>query len=175
MQLSTAETFDVVVTPDDRHVVFLSSQSGRESPWIVPIDGGEATQLFTESTGWSTMDISSDGRLMFIASGRIVICDLPACANRRDVKVPPNLLDRPRWTPDRQRIAYVGAGGTNLWSVGLDGAAPRQITQFPEGASDRVIATFDWSRDGKRLAIVHTATTNDIVLMRREGASTISP
>jgi Tol biopolymer transport system component len=175
VQLSQAETFDAVITPDDRHVVFLSSQSGRESPWIVPIDGGEATQLFSESTGWSTMDISSDGRLMFIASGRIVICDLPACTNRRDVKVPPSLLDRPRWTPDGQRIAYVGAGGTNLWSVGLDGAAPRQITQFPEGASGRTIATFDWSHDRKRLAIVHTSTTNDIVLMRRQGAGTIAP
>ena len=175
VQLSAAETFDVVVTPDDRRVVFLSSQGGRESPWIVPIEGGEATQLFDESTGWGTMDVSSDGRLLFMAAGRIVICDLPTCTNRRAVKVPANYAARPRWTPDGLRIGYIATGSTNLWSIGLDGATPRQITEFPDGASARVIAAFDWSHDGKRLAILHTSTTNDIVLMRREGASTISP
>ena len=50
--------------------------------------------------------------------------------------------------------------------MGLDGGAPRQITHFPKG-SGRVMSAFAWSRDGKRLAIVRTATTNDIVLIRR--------
>ena len=67
-----------------------------------------------------------------------------------------------RWTPDGQSIAYVDTTGSNIWSQPLDGGPPRQITHF----SDRYVASFAWSRDGKRLAVARTTTTNDIVLLR---------
>jgi Tol biopolymer transport system component len=166
VQLTPYEAFDVRTTPDDRHVIFLSSRSGRETPWMIPIDGGEATQIFDEATAWGTIDVSPSGRLIFESRGRYISCDLPTCANRRELKQPANFGEHARWTPDGQRIAYIAAGGTNLWSIGPDGGTPRQITHFPENGSSRFIAAFDWSSDGKRLAIVHTATTNDIVLIR---------
>ena len=52
---------------------------------------------------------------------------------------------------------------TNLWIQPLDGKAPRQLTHFTDG---RTIADFAWSRDGKRLAIARSTTTNDIVLFK---------
>jgi len=165
VQLTADEAFDVRITPDDRHVVFLSSRSGVEALWTIPIDGGQSTQIFDAPTGWGTIDVSSRGQLIFQA-GEYYVCDLPACTNRRGLKRPANFGGRPRWTPDGQRIGYIETGGENLWSMGLDGGAPRQITHFPKG-SGHVMSAFAWSRDGKRLAIVHTATTNDIVLIRR--------
>ena len=167
VQLTALEAFDVRITPDDRHVVFLSSKSGAESPWIVPIDGGEAAQVFNAPTSWGTLDISPDRRLLFMSGGRMVICDLPTCANRHEMNLPANYEGRPRWTPDGQRIVYIGRGGANLWSIGLEGGTPRQFTRFPESASGRSIGAFAWSRDGKRLAIVHTSATHDIVLIKR--------
>jgi Tol biopolymer transport system component len=170
VQLSTAEAFDVQITHDDRHVVFLTSRSGAETPWIMPIDGGEARQLFAESTGWGTMDVSADGRLLFVSRGRFVICDLPSCATRREMNLPANIGWRPRWTPDGQRIAYVDTSGANVWSVAVEGGPPRQLTRFPETGSGRTIEAFAWARDGTRLAIVHTAATSDIVLIKRLAA-----
>jgi hypothetical protein len=42
----------------------------------------------------------------------------------------------------------------------LDGKPPHQLTHF----TDRTGTDFVWSRDGKRLAIARSTTTNDIVL-----------
>jgi len=167
VQLSTHGSFDVRVTPDDRHVVFLATGRNVESPWIVPIDGGEATEVFDRPANWGSMDVSPDGRLLVTSEGRMVICDLPACASRREAPLPANFGGRhTRWMPDGQRIAYIEAGGANLWSVGADGEPPRPLTRFPADASGRAIAAFAWSRDGQRLAIVHATTTSDIVLVR---------
>ena len=44
VQLTADEAFDVRMTPDDRYVVFLSSRSGVEALWTIPIDGGQSTQ-----------------------------------------------------------------------------------------------------------------------------------
>jgi serine/threonine protein kinase/Tol biopolymer transport system component len=166
VQLGKDGTFDVLITPDDRHVVFLATRDGVESPWVLPIEGGQAAKIFDGPVGWGTLDAAADGRLVFSSRGTLVICDLPTCANRREVRVPPNYGGRPRWTPDGRRIAYIEGSGTNLWSIGADGGAPRQLTRFPANAPGRSIATFAWSRDGKRLAIAHATTTSDIVLLK---------
>jgi Tol biopolymer transport system component len=51
---------------------------------------------------------------------------------------------------------------SNIWSLPLDGGSPRQITRF----ADRQISSYAWSNDGKRLAVMRTTTTNDIVLLK---------
>jgi Tol biopolymer transport system component len=60
-------------------------------------------------------------------------------------------------------IANRGGAG-NIWEQPLDGRAPRQVTSF---AADRIFS-YDWSRDGKRLAVVRGAWTSDMVLMRQK-------
>ena len=64
-------------------------------------------------------------------------------------------------TPDGRGVAYAETG--NLWVQSLDGGPPRQLTRFTDG---RPIMSFAWSRDGKRLAIARTSTTDDIVLIK---------
>jgi Tol biopolymer transport system component len=161
--LTKDTTFDVRVTPDDRQVVFLSSRGGVEAPWTMSLDGGEPTVIANVPSNWGTIDISRDGRVAFRTRETIVACELPACTNRRELSPSP-FAGRMRWTPDGERIAYIEASGGNLWSVGLDGGPPEQITRFPESASAPRIAAFAWSGDG-RLALVRTTTTTDIVLI----------
>ena len=78
-----------VISRDDRHVIFLSDHSGVQSPWMVPIGGGQPTEIVRTLAGSRSVDISPDGRrLLFLSSGAqnqwmTVICDLPACSNRR--------------------------------------------------------------------------------------------
>jgi hypothetical protein len=44
----------------------------------------------------------------------------------------------------------------------LDGTPPKKIADF---APDRIFA-FDWSRDGKHIAVARGTVTSDVVLIR---------
>jgi Tol biopolymer transport system component len=154
-----------VMAPDDRHVIFVSTRSGTQSPWIVSLDGGEPTQLANVFAYYP--DVSPDGKsLLFGATdvrGQLGVCDLPDCRARRMVSTPQG-GPISRWTPDGRGIAYYTEGtDANLWIQPLDGSAPQQLTHFTDGRS---ITDFCWSRDGKRLAIARATITNDIVLFK---------
>ena len=165
-----------VISRDDRHVIYLSRAR-------------RATQAMRHHCGWyrlkeaefdrdregelrsaGSVDVSPDGgRLLFVESERRTsLCSssasCPPARTARRLALPANVRTRRRdgWTPDGQAIAYVDTSGLNIWSQPLDGGPPRQITHF----SDRTIADFAWSHDGKRLAIARTTTTNDIVLFK---------
>ena len=138
---------------------------------MVPIEGGEPTEIVKAFAQAGSVDVSPDGgRLAFVSSESqnqfvVMVCDLPACTNRQRLPPPTNFSlgsTSMRWTPDGRSIAYVDTNGSNIWSQPLDGGPTRQITHF----SDRRVASFAWSRDGKRLAVARTTTTNDIVLLK---------
>jgi Tol biopolymer transport system component len=155
----------LLVTPDDREVIFLSPQSGIVSPWRVALEGGapkEIVHLFAQS-----LDASSDGRFLVFASRDeqnrpvFITCDLPACTTRQRV---PASGSRPRWAPDDRSLAYIGpTPGANIWMQPLDGKPRYQLTRFDDGRS---IVDFAWSHDRKRLAIARASVTNDIVLFK---------
>jgi Tol biopolymer transport system component len=158
-----------LISHDDRHVMYLSLRGGVQGLWTVPIEGGQPAEIVKANVVAGSVDVSQDGgRLLLVSSAAqnqftFVVCELPACTNRRNLAQPANF--RPpvsHWTPDGRAIAYVDTSGSNVWSVPLEGGPPHQITHF----TDRVIADFHWSRDGKRLAIARTTTTNDIVLFK---------
>jgi hypothetical protein len=160
------------LTPDDRSVVFLSARSGLQSPWIMPVEGGEPTQIANEPAGGgNALSISADGRVLFIGSSGAagvpvaIACEIPACSNRREV---PWVVSGspPRWTPDGREIAYVDASGANIWALPLDGGQARQLTSFAVPDDGTRIVDFEWSRDGARLAIMRMRISDDIVLLR---------
>jgi Tol biopolymer transport system component len=116
-----------------------------------------------------SVDVFPDGRRLLLLSSdaqnrfRISICDLPSCTNRINKPLPQNFSYQVlRSTPDGSALAYVTTEQHNIWLSPLDGSPPRQLTHF----TDRTIANFAWSRDGKRLAIARTTTTDDIVLFK---------
>jgi Tol biopolymer transport system component len=162
-------TVEPLVSPDGRSVLFISNKSGIQAPWIVPIDGGEPAQVVSEFA--VDLDISPDGRrLKFLSQSArgavLVVCDLPACANRRDIELPKNFGMPGRWTPDGKGLAYAEQTGANIWSLPLDGGMPQPITHFADQTTGWAISAFAWSHDGARLAIVRTSATDDIVLLR---------
>jgi serine/threonine protein kinase len=157
----------VPVVGRDRSVIFLSAQSGVASLWVVSIDGGPARQLTKRPA--SRADVSPDGnRLVFRSVDEqghpvLVVCDLPDCTSERTLP-DPVLSGSAKWRPDGLSLAYVPRmAASNIWVLPLSGAAPHQLTQFTDG---RRIDDFAWSRDGKRLAIVRSTTTTDIVLFK---------
>jgi dipeptidyl aminopeptidase/acylaminoacyl peptidase len=117
----------------------------------------------------NSIDVSPDGtRLLLVTANAkneffFSICDFPSCTNRRTLSLPDNFNYRQeRWTPDGKAIAYLDVNFANIWALPVDGGKPYQITHF----TDRSIAGYAWSRDGKRLAVVRATTTNDIVLFK---------
>ena len=68
-----------------------------------------------------------------------------------------------RWTPDGQAIAYIDTRDavSNIWSQPLDGRPARPLTEFK---SDQIFR-FEWSKDGKWLAIARGTVSEDVVLM----------
>ena len=50
----------------------------------------------------------------------------------------------------------------NLWLQHLDGSPGKQLTDFKSG----LIRDFDWSFDGKQLAVVRGQRDSDVVLIR---------
>jgi eukaryotic-like serine/threonine-protein kinase len=68
------------------------------------------------------------------------------------------------FTPDSKAVAYPirESGVDNLWVQPLDGSSGRRVTSF----NAEQISTFDWSPDGKTLAILRGHTDSDVVLIR---------
>jgi len=68
------------------------------------------------------------------------------------------------WTPNSRTLTYAlwksYGSAINLWSQSLSGGPPRQITNFPDG-----IVAYDWSPDGKQLALTRSAQSRDVVLI----------
>jgi hypothetical protein len=67
-----------------------------------------------------------------------------------------------RWTPDSRGLAGIGTeqGVDNLVFLPLDGGPVRPLTDFP---ADRIVS-FDWSRDGRRLALSRGRSMRDVVM-----------
>jgi Tol biopolymer transport system component len=70
----------------------------------------------------------------------------------------------PRWMPGGEAIDYVLThnGVSNIWRQNLVGGAPKQITNFESGQ----IFDFDWSRDGKQLALTRGSESSDVIMIR---------
>jgi serine/threonine protein kinase len=67
------------------------------------------------------------------------------------------------FTPDGKNIALIieEKGVDNVWLQPVNGSKGRQLTNF----KSQGILDFRWSPDGKRLAVLRTETTGDVVLL----------
>ncbi|HEV2665042.1 MAG TPA: protein kinase, partial [Blastocatellia bacterium] len=159
-------------SPDGRWVVFHSLRYGGFSIWKVSIDGGEPVRLTDRVTLSPT--VSPDGSLIaclyredrpnapfkvaiipFAGGDPVKVLDIPTSVNG-----PAGL----RWTPDGRALTYIDtiSGVSNIWSLPLDGGKPVQLTDFK---TDQIFY-FDFSRDGKQLALSRGTQTSDVILIR---------
>ena len=123
-----------VVSPDGKSIVCLYREQ-TNSPRriaIIPFEGGQPTKLLDLPVGYNSVQIFA------------------------------GVPQVPRWMPDGRSLAYIVTrdGVSNIWSMPIDGGAPKQLTNF---TTDQ-IAWFDLSRDGKPTLFSRGATTKDVVL-----------
>jgi hypothetical protein len=107
-----------VASPDGRRIAFVRCSTAG-SAWLYVADAASERRLVPASYG---------------------------CCYRPSADV---VFRDPAWSPDGRRVAVVieDAGGTDVWTISLDGRAARRITSGP--ARER---SPRWSRDGRRVS-----------------------
>jgi len=129
-------------SPDGSTILFLSRRSGKVRPWLLPLAGGEPTEIAAPEGDVSSAEWSPDGKrvLLLAPSGeqRFVVGDPAEPLARR--------IEDLTWRLD-------GAGIrdelTSLWVVSLRGGKPKRLTDPGSEVFDAA-----WSPDGERIAFV---------------------
>ncbi|HSY91254.1 MAG TPA: protein kinase [Candidatus Binatus sp.] len=144
----------------------------------VSVEGG-AAQQFPGYPAFGRITVSPDGKLVAIITAHVGDTKEKLGLVSPDFGQPIRLLDfeRPRaeysvmfgdgpilFTRDGKGIMYpVRQGQTdNLWLQNLDGSAGKALTDF----KSEFIRDFDYSEDGKQLAIIRGHRESDVVLLR---------
>ena len=152
----------------------------------VPIDGGtpELVEGSAVSNGFAEggVNFSPDGKWMpEVASSvdsvtqavttKVALIDVNAnsLASTKFLTPRPEIRLPIAFTPDGKAVAYtiVENGVGNVWAQPLDGSPGHRLTNF---ASDH-IRTFQFSPDGKSLAVAQQHIVSDVVLLRDTTAS----
>ncbi len=153
-------------SPDGRWLVYRTA-FGKFTVWKMPASGDEPVQLTDKLSRLPT--ISPDGKLVAYfyrdenAPWRIAVAPLEGGEPLKTTDISAVPLDL-NWTPDGRALAYTDSrsGVSNIFAQPLDGGAPKQLTDFK---ADRIFS-FDFSRDGKQLALSRGTIINDVVLIK---------
>jgi len=160
--------FSPQCSPDGKWVVY--HQGASMTMLQVPVSGEGPSQVVTQDSPYSSLRISPDGKL-------IVHLAVPSAISKpSQMKVIPfgggtpiyqfdwpAAAGGPHWAPDGKAVEYVltQEGVSNIWEQQLRGGPPKQITNFKSG----LIFAFDWSWDGKQLALTRGSENSDVILI----------
>jgi len=159
----------------------------RSPLWIqvrAQVSGGKLPEVLSQDAvaeSWSGLsaEISPDGRLIAYISWPKTSLEgpIPPSASKpmQLTVIPfdgahpiyqfdwPPLVSSPRWAPSGQSVEYALTkdGVSNIWEVELTGGPPKQVTNFK---SD-LIFDFNWSRDGRQLALTRGSQRSDVILL----------
>lgn len=152
-------------SPDGRWVLY-STVASKSTIWKMPAEGGEPVQLSDKDAAFAS--VSPDGKLVAYAykdekyPWRMAIAPFEGGQPLKtfDLGEPRNPL---HWTPDGRAVAYIDTrnGVSNILAQSLDGGDPEKLTDFK---TDRIF-WFDWSADGRQLALSRGTMTRDVVMI----------
>jgi serine/threonine protein kinase/Tol biopolymer transport system component len=154
-------------SPDGRSVVYVST-ANQETVWKVRTDGGAPVQLTNQLS--LSPAISPDGKqfaCMYIENqnspATLAVFSLEGGQPVKQLPLAGQLGTNLSWTVDGNAIVYVltSGGVSNLWAQPVNGAARKQLTNF---ISDRIF-WFNFSRDGRQVALSRGAQIGDVVLI----------
>jgi Tol biopolymer transport system component len=163
-------------TPDGKWVVYRGFQATDSVAHIfkVSIDGGTPVELAHGNVSYPT--VSPDATLIAYgktdgqgasAKSKFVVQRLESGPPLEEIELPSTYnWSQLGWTPDGRALTYVHntAGNTqNLYMRPLAGGAAIQLTHFD--SEPAVVASYAWSRDGKKFAITRARYNDTDVVM----------
>jgi len=154
----------------DQSVVYTSFGPEKRL-WKVPIAGGNPVQLTDFDSTLLTIS-PKDGEIAYVYTSmadqerpvrKIGLIPLEGGPPTQTFELGVRLRTV-KWAPQGRMLTYVESRGdvSNIWSQPIDGGPPKQLTNFK---SD-LIFSYDWSRDGKKLALARGSRIRDVVLIR---------
>jgi Tol biopolymer transport system component len=154
---------------DGSGVVFHSQRNGRLNVWRADFESGEVRQLTADGEGAGWPVPSPDGRSiaveLFRGPDTTQVAVIPSGGGPvRTITSTPGQHWAHGWSPDGQRITYVGrhGGAWNVYWVSLDGRE-RRLTDYTD------VRTFvrypTWSPLGDRIAYERTEMKADLWVM----------
>ncbi len=154
------------ISPDGRWIVYTSYPNW--SLWKISIEGGEAVKIsndyarehaFSPDGKWIAYTMLENDKyrwalMPFEGSLPVKKFEIPQHAGQ---------MQMVRFSPDSRAILFISTteGVSNIWQQPIDGSPPQQVTNF---RSDRIFS-YDWSDNGKQLAVIRGAWTADMVLL----------
>jgi dipeptidyl aminopeptidase/acylaminoacyl peptidase len=117
-------------SPDGKKLAFLSSRDGAPQVYLVPAEGGEASQVVFLSTGADNELWSPDGQWIAFVSRVYPDCKDDVCNTRRDEerarsKVKTRIYDKLLY---RHWATWSDGKRSHLFVVSASGGAPRDLT-----------------------------------------------
>jgi len=189
----TSRIFDQypLCSPDGKWLYYHDS-NGPNFTMRVPLEGGQPEPVPSGNVhgmyGVGSEAISSDGKLLVLNAelsvneGQNVVATKLAIINLDDASQPSQRLIQtdPRiaeaggttfansmtFMPDGKSVAHIirDKGVDNIFVQPLDGSPGHQITNF----TSEHITQFQWSPDGKTLAVARSHDTADVVLLQEK-------
>jgi serine/threonine protein kinase len=175
-QLSPGPTdFSPACSPDGRWVFYISFPPGEKSLRLMKIaaNGGQPVELGRFEPGTDKPQVSPDGRslaylwLATVSGQQIfkaVVADLETGKPRSEYAVPPE-ASQLKWTADGTSLTYVSGKGQSRFLVRqpLSGGAATTVLHFD--SEPMLISAYDWSPDGKKLAVTRAPYHSTDVVM----------
>ena len=122
-----------------------------EPEWDVNAAHGptKTVRFETDEGTWMDVDVSPDGReVAFSLLGDLYRLPISGGSARR-ITSGPAWDVQPRFSPDGEELAFTSdrGGGNNLWTIGIDGTEPVQVTK----EDFRLLNNPAWTPDGRFL------------------------
>src|SRR5579871_333288 len=158
-------------SPDSNWVYFqdLSTKLVMRSPLA-----GGTPQEVSDLPAESKFDVSPDGASVLLATvshseghrERVVEVASDSSQVRHEITLQKPYEGKIQYAPGGKAIDYVVRenGVDNVWRQPLDGSAGKWMTPF----KSEHISAFQWSPDGKKLALARGHTDSDVVLLRNQ-------
>ena len=159
-----------ICSPDGKTVFYIDTAA---SAYLkVPIDGGKPERVSTVyAANAEGHDIARDGKTAVLGTydfksqrPSISLVSLESGKELRTFEYDPRHRGILRFSPDGKGIVYPvrEKGVDNLWLQPIDGGPGRQLTNF----TALKIYWYQWSPDGKSLALVRGDSPSDLVLIQ---------
>ena len=131
-------------------------------------DGGNPTKIWGK---YGSGKISPDGKWVLIqellsGSTKFSIISATGGPSVKTFNRDPG-MGTVKWTADGRGLLYTKTNGgvSNIWQKSLEGGESEQLTDFKNDQFPQ-IERFAMTRDGKKLAVVRSASTSDVVMIK---------
>ena len=155
-------------SPDGKRIAFVSTRDEKSNIWLLPADGGEASQLTQLEGTVGGLAFSPDGKRLLFLHRPMKKQDPKQRAKGATYKHITRLSHK------LDGFGYFPPDPQQLYVVGVGGGKPRQLTR-----GDFSVREARWSPDGKQIAFIanpepekqHLGTLERIFVMRAAGGT----